>query len=132
MGAFTTLFMQCVITEIGTVILLQLQYFDWVSVFINDLAKKTWQHCFCSYTLPLSQLTVSFHKQVRYFGAGMRSLLLNGGFIEKKRDPIAEVPLHEVAKMHAWGASGAGMRSWLLNGGFVEKKRAPNCGSTIA
>ena len=51
-------------------------------------------------------------------GAGMRSWLMNGGFIEKKQEPIAEVPWHEVAKMHAWEASSAGMRSWLLNGGF--------------
>ena len=43
----------------------------------------------------------------------MRSWLLNGGFIEKKRDPTVGVPLHEVAEMHAWGASGAGMRSSL-------------------
>ena len=57
--------------------------------------------------------------------AGMRSWLLDGGFIEKKRDPTAGVPLHEVAKMHAWEASGAGMRSWLLDGGFIEKKWAP-------
>ena len=43
----------------------------------------------------------------------MQSWLLNGGFIEKKRDPTVEVPLHEVAEMHAWEASGAGMRSSL-------------------
>ena len=46
----------------------------------------------------------------------------------KNRAPIAEVPLHEVAKMHAWKASSAGMQSWLLNGGFIEKKRDPTVG----
>ena len=48
-----------------------------------------------------------------------------GNLLRKNELLIAEVPLHEVAKMHAWKASGAGMRSWLLDGGFIEKKRDP-------
>ena len=49
-----------------------------------------------------------------------------GDLLRKNELLIAEVPSHEVAKMHAWKASSAGMRSWLLNGGFT-----PNCGSSM-
>ena len=51
-----------------------------------------------------------------------------GDLLRKNELLIAEVPSHEVAKMHAWKASSAGMRSWFLNWGFTEKKWAPIAG----